>query len=411
MQGTGNDMIAAAADSASSARGPASGPRLVFLYADSRPSTGQANAIKIARRLLAEAGHSTGVLHAPAFGAHGAKGRVLLGMLGRYVGMLARALTYVPRRGVLIVGCGQTRTGLLRDGIPLLLLRWLGRWPVVITLNGNLFPDWAVDGFEARCFRFLARRASAVTVLGDMQRQAMVRLGVAPAKVFILENTSLLAPLDADAVAAKHDLAPGAPLRVLFLSNLVAAKGWREFLAAAALLAADDCGRPVEVTLCGPPFERSVEATEAVKAEIAERLEQINAAGDGRLTARWVPGAYGDDKQQLFAQAHVFVLPTRYSVEAQPLVLIEAMSQGCAVISTEAGEIPSTVGAAGLLLSPANPEAIRNALVTLAGDPAERLRRAQLGLERARGPLSPASHAAKWQALIDRARGADRDNR
>jgi glycosyltransferase involved in cell wall biosynthesis len=54
---------------------------------------------------------------------------------------------------------------------------------------------------------------------------------------------------------------------------------------------------------------------------------------------RWVRGAIGPAKQALFQEADIFVFPTRYAVEAQPLVLLEAMASACAIVTTRAGEI------------------------------------------------------------------------
>ena len=52
---------------------------------------------------------------------------------------------------------------------------------------------------------------------------------------------------------------------------------------------------------------------------------------------------YGADKELLWNQADVFVLPTYYYNECFPLVLLEAMQHGVACISTEEGGIPDTI--------------------------------------------------------------------
>jgi len=48
----------------------------------------------------------------------------------------------------------------------------------------------------------------------------------------------------------------------------------------------------------------------------------------------------------------IFVLPTYYPVESQPLVLLEAMASGSAIITTRAGEIETILDERSALLLP-----------------------------------------------------------
>jgi glycosyltransferase involved in cell wall biosynthesis len=59
----------------------------------------------------------------------------------------------------------------------------------------------------------------------------------------------------------------------------------------------------------------------------------------GRIQLEWIRGARGAEKQALFEQAQIFVLPTQYPVEAQPLAVLEAMAHGCAIVTTDVGEL------------------------------------------------------------------------
>lgn len=52
---------------------------------------------------------------------------------------------------------------------------------------------------------------------------------------------------------------------------------------------------------------------------------------------------YGEEKNNFFQEADVFVFPTFYNNECFPLVLLEAMEQGIPCISTEEGGIPSII--------------------------------------------------------------------
>ncbi|GIV76374.1 MAG: hypothetical protein KatS3mg050_0768 [Litorilinea sp.] len=209
-------------------------------------------------------------------------------------------------------------------------------------------------------------------------------------------------PISAEACRRKQALAAEEPLRILFLSNLLESKGYPEFLAALALLG-QRTPRPVEAVLCGQVvlsaedgrFRSVAEASRWIEA----RLAAIN--GHGRCQVRWIQGAYGREKEALFHQSHVFVLPTRYPVEAQPLVLLEALASGCAIITTRQGEIPSTLSPeTAILLAEATPDALADALVRLAQDDATRLRLALAGLELFRARFSLDRHLDRWEELL-----------
>jgi glycosyltransferase involved in cell wall biosynthesis len=73
----------------------------------------------------------------------------------------------------------------------------------------------------------------------------------------------------------------------------------------------------------------------------------------------------------LYETSRMFVFPSE--VENCPVVLLEAMSAGLAIITTRGTGCAELVGDAGLLVEPKNPEAIRRAIVALAGDE-ERMR-------------------------------------
>jgi glycosyltransferase involved in cell wall biosynthesis len=83
----------------------------------------------------------------------------------------------------------------------------------------------------------------------------------------------------------------------------------------------------------------------------------------------------------LYAGAEAFVLPSLY--EGFGLPVIEAMASGTPVVAAATTALPDTAGGAARLAEP-EPEALREALVSLLGDPAERARLRALGLERAK---------------------------
>lgn len=71
--------------------------------------------------------------------------------------------------------------------------------------------------------------------------------------------------------------------------------------------------------------------------------------------------------QALYEQTGIFVFPSE--AENFPIVLLEAMAAGLAIITTKETGCAEVVGEAALLVNPRDPHAIRTALETLLADP------------------------------------------
>lgn len=88
------------------------------------------------------------------------------------------------------------------------------------------------------------------------------------------------------------------------------------------------------------------------------------------------------DLPQYYAACDVFVLPSNY--EAQGIVLLEAMSSQRAVVATQVGGIPETIGAdAGITVPPRDPSELARAILKLLKNKELRLRMGNAGRRRA----------------------------
>ena len=120
------------------------------------------------------------------------------------------------------------------------------------------------------------------------------------------------------------------PLRVGHVSNLSRDKGVVTVIECMRRLV-EQCPE-IELVLAGPASDREVEAllSEAI-CELQGKLTYL-----GRLS--------GDDVRQFYESIDVFLFPTLYEHEAEPLVLIEAVSLGVPVIATDRGCIRYLLG-------------------------------------------------------------------
>jgi glycosyltransferase involved in cell wall biosynthesis len=93
-------------------------------------------------------------------------------------------------------------------------------------------------------------------------------------------------------------------------------------------------------------FEKLVQKGKLVKLHLAGPASDSDKVFIQSLIARyehlvyWSGPVYELNKQKWYESIDVFLFPSRYINEAQPMVILEAMSYGCTVIATQRGCIP-----------------------------------------------------------------------
>lgn len=144
------------------------------------------------------------------------------------------------------------------------------------------------------------------------------------------------------------------PVRVLNVAALSVRKGHRDLLAAHAALRAR--GHDVFLTIVGDGPERAGLEAEAVRLGIDGSVAFAGALSHEAVRAH-------------YAEADIFCLPSY--AEGVPTVLIEAMACEVPVVATHINGTPELVqdGEAGLLVPPARPDALADALERLVRDP------------------------------------------
>lgn len=110
-----------------------------------------------------------------------------------------------------------------------------------------------------------------------------------------------------------------------FISNISAQKGVFDFIDLFDSITSQKY--PLRAMIAGP-FQNT-----RVKHDVRTRLSQMQ-------NIEYVGPKFGSAKDRFFEQIDVLVFPTRYANEAEPLVIIEALSRGIPVIAYGRGCIP-----------------------------------------------------------------------
>jgi len=147
-------------------------------------------------------------------------------------------------------------------------------------------------------------------------------------------------------------------------------KGLRYLLEAVAKIRAEHA---IRVVVIGQPKENG-----AIERLVAELSLRDTVRFTGRISHEEFAGYY--------AEATMAVIPSLYEGFGMPAG--EAMACGVPVISTTGGALPEVVGDAGVLVPPADAEALRQAIVGLLNDPPKRRRLGEAGLARVKGSLT-----------------------
>jgi glycosyltransferase involved in cell wall biosynthesis len=110
------------------------------------------------------------------------------------------------------------------------------------------------------------------------------------------------------------------PLRVVYISNFNAGKGYFEIVKAYKQLC-DELREKIKIDFAGD-FESDKE-----KSSFLNSIK-------GYDNLLYLGKVYNEAKTNLFFSSHVFVLPTYYKYEGQPISILEAYSSGCVVVTT-----------------------------------------------------------------------------
>ncbi|MDX6650824.1 MAG: hypothetical protein QOJ97_2775 [Solirubrobacteraceae bacterium] len=246
-------------------------------------------------------------------------------------------------------------------------------WPQPLERAIDARVDQAVDGWVTAAHRASDAFATARGIARD--RVATIHYGV-----------PLPPEPDPDPHARVQLGFPPDATGVLVVAAFEPRKGHAVLVDAVARLAR--AGTHLHVALVGTGPERERVETHVRKAGLASRVRFLG---------------WRTDVDRLMAASDMVCLPS-LSHECLPYAILEAMSHGRPIVSTDVAGIPEMVvdGQTGLVVAPGDPAALAAALAQLARDTAERARQGAAGRDRIAAQFHVRTMAAaveeRWRA-------------
>lgn len=238
----------------------------------------------------------------------------------------------------------------LEKGLMSLLAKLFGKKVILAPRSGFLKQNIESRGFLFRYIKLVFENVDIIICQGKTWRHMFeTQVGINPKKLVIIPNWI-------DPSIYRNNAIKGDPVVITFLAWVDRSKGIYETVKLGAYLHGK---YNVQLNIAGNGKD-----FKSVKKIIKEENlgEIIKLRG-------WIKG---EDKINLLASSHIFILPSY--VEGLPNALLEAMASGLACVATNVGSIPDVIhhGINGLLVNPGNEEALIQQVVHLLDNPKKR---------------------------------------
>lgn len=269
------------------------------------------------------------------------------------------------RYNICYITTAQSKRGFIRDYAMVTMLRWFNV-PVVAHQYGANYHQ-LTDALSDNGMKKLKRMLEYISVIivegGHMKEQYSFLEGYEK-KVIVIPNG--LPTVGKSALTPKTYIGDK-PFVMYYLSNLIWSKGYFDVLQAVDILVNKE-ERNVKCVFAG----KFMASPDDERPGISNKEDFDKFIEDHHLAdvVSYYSGMYGEQKDEMFAKANVFLLPTYYINEGQPVSIIEAMAYGCVPIVTRYRHIPMMVTEEnGCFVEAKRPEQIAKAVEELMDNP------------------------------------------
>lgn len=288
-------------------------------------------------------------------------GRFRLRRAARFVGIFVRYLSLLPATRRVYMTISTSRWGFVRDAAFIWSARVFKKRTILHLKGGGYRNFYGQSPAWLKAFiRATLGGVDALVVLGEQLRDQFCFLPDPVARIRVVHNG--LPETHPGLLCREKALPDDEPVRILYLSNMIPSKGYWDVLEACSELMARNID--FRCSFCGEFLD--IAEGEAGRSAVDAEREFLRAIRERGLTGnvQYHGVVRGDEKVGHFRRAHVFMLPTSYPWEGQPISIIEALAGGIPVVATPHRGITDQVidRVNGVLVSPGRPDRLAEAV-------------------------------------------------
>ena len=249
---------------------------------------------------------------------------------------------------IIYITPGQTFFGIVKYTLFILLSSFLNK-ELIIHVHGNFLglQYKKLGGIKKKIFYYLLSRFTKGIILSPLLKNNLTP--------FLLDkNIYNLYNFAENYLFKQTSKLKVEKIRVVYLSNLMKEKGVLNLL---------DALEKIE--------EKNISYEAKIAGNIDDNLKEIIKQKIEKLkNTKYLGSIYGKEKSDLLNWSNIFVLPTFYKMEGQPISILEAMATNNVIVTTKHAGIPDIVkeNINGYFVEKNNFETIFNTLVSLDKD-------------------------------------------
>ncbi|MHA4984949.1 glycosyltransferase family 4 protein [Cetobacterium somerae] len=215
---------------------------------------------------------------------------------------------------------GQSFLGFMRLS-PYMLICIIKNAPYYNHIHGGYFRKMynSQSKFKKILLDFFLKNSTGVIVLGNSLKNMFDEI-LPEDKIFVCENgvQDNVIATEQEITKKVEEYKKDTKKRILYLSNLMIEKGVLDLLEASEKFTDDE----IELNLAG-----------AIEPNVKNKVEEYLKKYPNKIKYHGI--VKGKYKKKLLQENYIFILPTYYSNEGQPISILEAYAAGCAVITDE----------------------------------------------------------------------------
>lgn len=330
-------------------------------------------------------------------------GKITSKRIFEYVGIILGAFKVFSanRKSTVYITTAQTKGGFIRDYLFINFAKFFGCKLLLQQFGSNFenFYSTASPGLQKRILATF-NKGDLIVVEGEVTKQQFRIVNNAESKVLIVKNG--LPEKNLQVGLQGKEYKAGETFNLIYLSYMIESKGYNDVLQAVKLLKYT-YGINVKCVFAGA-FKASVDDTlfkDAIEAKKA--FESYISENNLEENILYYEGLMGAKKAEAFIKSHVFLLPSFFKFEGQPVSVLEAMAYGSVPIVTKYRMIPEMVTEeTGVFVNAKAPDEIAQAVKALIENPAQYAKLSQGSVDRYQKYFTLNGYCDNLMKLVER---------